>query len=546
MQILPLQAPLAVSPRTGEIPEDCGATTEREAGSFDGCYRLLADNGASLSLEEAGNSDSDEPETSVSEWQEPAACDAGESGAMPGAAVPSEIRLGAVRQVGAALEVDSEMTLPGPTLPARPHAESDESGVNAGAGRAALQSEIVAVLPGQTGTEQMAELNDRQRDRADRMPDLVGSVDGQAERFGREGPAPPRLFSGVPDLAAAGVPETLARPGLGAMHRGARISAGHLSNHSSAEPIDLPQAARRDVREEPGGALSRLTYWAGVGTGGDAQAVAGAAEEYINPTTRTHGRSGSRNDGRDMGPEVGKIRFTAWQVEEAGRGFLSRSNHAALAPPRDIGPDSGSAATPAGQVGAAQGLSGGFRLGGGSVPPPEIAPAGRQETAVTRGGGDVSMPFTGGLTLALPSESAPVATHSAAQPAHSSAPSGFPAAQTVAALLRQPDGQIELAVDPEELGPVRMTLRATEGAISVVISGDRAETLDLMRRHIDGLAQEFRRQGFDSIGFEFRQSGSGDRGATPRQRMMPHEIAEMEEPARPTTRFVRASLDIRI
>jgi len=39
--------------------------------------------------------------------------------------------------------------------------------------------------------------------------------------------------------------------------------------------------------------------------------------------------------------------------------------------------------------------------------------------------------------------------------------------------------------------------------ISVLITAERPETLDLMRRHIDQLAEEFRSLGYEDIGFEF-------------------------------------------
>jgi len=42
--------------------------------------------------------------------------------------------------------------------------------------------------------------------------------------------------------------------------------------------------------------------------------------------------------------------------------------------------------------------------------------------------------------------------------------------------------------------------------ISVLITAERPETLDLMRRHIDQLAEEFRNLGYEDIGFEFTGS----------------------------------------
>ena len=74
----------------------------------------------------------------------------------------------------------------------------------------------------------------------------------------------------------------------------------------------------------------------------------------------------------------------------------------------------------------------------------------------------------------------------------------------------------EIALNPEELGRVRLTLTASEGALSLVVLTDRPETQELLRRHIDVLAQEFRALGYESVSFSFNaegQSEDGDRSA---------------------------------
>lgn len=90
--------------------------------------------------------------------------------------------------------------------------------------------------------------------------------------------------------------------------------------------------------------------------------------------------------------------------------------------------------------------------------------------------------------------------------------SRLPAPQIVQIMTRQPDRPVEIRLEPEELGRVHMSLSTRDSSVTVVISADRAETIDLMRRHIDQLAQEFRRQGFDSVGFEFRDRGNNQSG----------------------------------
>ena len=49
------------------------------------------------------------------------------------------------------------------------------------------------------------------------------------------------------------------------------------------------------------------------------------------------------------------------------------------------------------------------------------------------------------------------------------------------ALHRLPDRPVELTLNPEELGRVRMTLATHDAGITVTIVAERADTLDLMR-----------------------------------------------------------------
>jgi len=85
--------------------------------------------------------------------------------------------------------------------------------------------------------------------------------------------------------------------------------------------------------------------------------------------------------------------------------------------------------------------------------------------------------------------------------------------QIVAALARSPDGAVDLTLSPEELGRVRLSLSPTDaGGIIVHVSADRAETMDMIRRHIDTLAQDFRAIGYGSVAFGFSDSRSGGGG----------------------------------
>lgn len=67
----------------------------------------------------------------------------------------------------------------------------------------------------------------------------------------------------------------------------------------------------------------------------------------------------------------------------------------------------------------------------------------------------------------------------------------------------QPGGTTEIALNPEELGRVRLSMTAVDQTITLNLQAERPETADLLRRHIDTLAQEFRALGYDNIAFSF-------------------------------------------
>lgn len=86
-------------------------------------------------------------------------------------------------------------------------------------------------------------------------------------------------------------------------------------------------------------------------------------------------------------------------------------------------------------------------------------------------------------------------------------------AQQMAAQVTQHAGRMtEIALNPEELGRVRLAMTAVDAAITLSVLAERPETVDLLRRHIDVLAQEFRALGYDDINFSFNDDGRADDG----------------------------------
>jgi flagellar hook-length control protein FliK len=90
--------------------------------------------------------------------------------------------------------------------------------------------------------------------------------------------------------------------------------------------------------------------------------------------------------------------------------------------------------------------------------------------------------------------------------------------QIVAALSQVGAGQVDVALSPEELGRVRLSLSVSDTGIAVHVAAERPETLALIRRHIDMLAQDFRAIGYDSVEFGFSdQPGAGRDGGDARR-----------------------------
>ena len=87
-----------------------------------------------------------------------------------------------------------------------------------------------------------------------------------------------------------------------------------------------------------------------------------------------------------------------------------------------------------------------------------------------------------------------------------------------------PDGPVELTLNPEELGKVRMSLSAAETSIAVALTIERPETADLMRRHLDMLEVEFRALGYQDIAFSFAGGDAQQQGgeAEPTQHGLDH------------------------
>lgn len=129
--------------------------------------------------------------------------------------------------------------------------------------------------------------------------------------------------------------------------------------------------------------------------------------------------------------------------------------------------------------------------------------------------------------------------------------------QIVQLLGNTRDNPVEMTLAPEELGHVKVTLHTQGQGILLTVVAERPETLDLMRRHIDGLSQELRAIGYSNVSFEFGNSpGHRHSGAPPpHAERQPHSRPDWQKPEPPPPSIVElirqsttggAGLDLRL
>ncbi|EBA13823.1 flagellar hook-length control protein FliK [Roseobacter sp. CCS2] len=121
------------------------------------------------------------------------------------------------------------------------------------------------------------------------------------------------------------------------------------------------------------------------------------------------------------------------------------------------------------------------------------------------------------------------------------------ASQIAVAVANTPGKATEIALNPEELGRVRLSLSAADGAIVLNVLAERPETQDLLRRHMDLLAQEFRDLGYTSISFTFGDQKSEARSdEAPRDEPAELDVSEAADTPAILTAPQTTGLDLRI
>ncbi|MCR8724378.1 flagellar hook-length control protein FliK [Frigidibacter sp. ROC022] len=111
---------------------------------------------------------------------------------------------------------------------------------------------------------------------------------------------------------------------------------------------------------------------------------------------------------------------------------------------------------------------------------------------------------------------------------------------------------IDISLSPEELGRVRLSLHHDPQGLRVEVSAERAETADLIRRHMGDLDRDLRGLGHGSVSFSF--GGSPSQSQRDRPVSSPQGIGEGREtlpgtpdpPAPPSRTNPGPGLDIRL
>ncbi|MDJ0822737.1 MAG: flagellar hook-length control protein FliK [Paracoccaceae bacterium] len=102
--------------------------------------------------------------------------------------------------------------------------------------------------------------------------------------------------------------------------------------------------------------------------------------------------------------------------------------------------------------------------------------------------------------------------------------------QITSGLAQAQDGRVEIRLEPEELGRLRMQIVPVDQGVTVHVSADRQETLDLLRRNIEQLARELRELGYQQTSFSFDGQGNGGQQSFDEQAGHAPRTADRTEP----------------
>ena len=89
-------------------------------------------------------------------------------------------------------------------------------------------------------------------------------------------------------------------------------------------------------------------------------------------------------------------------------------------------------------------------------------------------------------------------------------------------------------------------MATSDGAVTLTITTERPETQDLMRRHIEVLAQELRQLGFGDVGFSFRSQGDQEQSDETGSASVDASTVEADIPEAQIAAVETSGLDLRL
>jgi hypothetical protein len=196
-------------------------------------------------------------------------------------------------------------------------------------------------------------------------------------------------------------------------------------------------------------------------------------------------------------------------------------------------------------------VSGNPPLAAGDSISPDASPAGQSSVGYTGDPPITPAALPDRPALADPALIPPIGLTPLAEPEHRmvrspitdhSVPASVPAVtlrdlpQMVAVTLREtPDRQVELRLDPPELGAVRFGIDSQATGLVVTIIAERPDTADLMRRHAEQFLADLRHAGFQGASLQFGSSGNPNGQGTDRSTTPPPTANPITSPAFPPT-----------
>jgi hypothetical protein len=96
-------------------------------------------------------------------------------------------------------------------------------------------------------------------------------------------------------------------------------------------------------------------------------------------------------------------------------------------------------------------------------------------------------------------------------------PSAALSAQILPLAREAQNGGVDLTLSPAELGQLRFEMRQVGDQMQILLSAERQETLDLLRRHIDALRSDFAEAGFSGASLSFGSWSQGREQSSPPQ-----------------------------